>query len=107
MIFRGDAMKSRTRSLEFREVPDGGAKASPQLGSAEKGDGFGASFENVSVCPVCGNTLGRLVYEHISDPLGRQQQYSLRRCSICGHVSTSPLPSPDILSGYYPAKYYS
>lgn len=99
-------MESPRRSRESRAAADGGAKA-PRLGPAEKDGGFGGSFESVSVCPVCGGTFGRVVYEHIADPLGRRQQYSLRRCSFCGHVSTNPIPAPDILSEYYPATYYS
>lgn len=65
------------------------------------------TFQSFSVCPVCRGTFGRLVYRDIAAPSGKQQQYSLRRCNTCDHVSTNPIPGPDILSEYYPAKYYS
>src|SRR4030095_8590775 len=64
-------------------------------------------FQSFSVCPVCGQNCGDLVYEGIGDPLRRKQLYCLRRCSGCRHVHTYPVPPPDTLSEYYPATYYA
>jgi len=104
-------MEGRMRSRSSARAVGGcrrrGVEGSPRLGQEEEEGRIVRTFQSFSVCPVCRETFGRLVYRDIADPSGKQQQYSLRRCNFCDHVSTNPIPGPDILSEYYPAKYYS
>ncbi|HEY2381638.1 MAG TPA: class I SAM-dependent methyltransferase [Terriglobia bacterium] len=59
-------------------------------------------------CLLCGNSRQQLEtsgpdYEYASVP----GQFTLSRCTSCGHVSLNPIPPPEAAAALYPAAYYT
>jgi ubiquinone/menaquinone biosynthesis C-methylase UbiE len=61
--------------------------------------------EKIKVCPVCGTDTFTLFLSG-KDYFLTSQEFSIIRCSKCGFRITDPIPSADVMGGYYESTDY-
>jgi SAM-dependent methyltransferase len=64
------------------------------------------SFACGAECPVCGDRANIAIRAE-DHHYGNQGTFNIHRCSGCGHMFRTPLPSGEQLASYYPEDYYS
>ena len=61
----------------------------------------------VESCPVCGRSPHDVIWSNVSDLYGRGEHFNVVRCTSCTHTYTTPVPSYEMLTDWYPKEYYS
>lgn len=64
-----------------------------------------APLEHVP-CPVCGTDGPAPGFEAVACREAPAERFRIVRCGACGHMYTSPRPTPDAIRRYYPEAYY-